>query len=448
VFIVGSDGIVARNLAELWLRLDELSNRVQVIRLEDLEASDAPTTEQTSDEARPRLSPAEGFAGDLRELSDHLDMLAGRAAVATDPATILESAVEEFGEGRAGAGGIALYKPAELPTDLTGDRIREVAIVDGQLQLRLTDRVVALPPVDLDLVAVAYLSVYEGQGTYKGKIVAETSNALVIQTGKGKFGEVVWKKEFMSTLPVNRTKGTMVSVEFGPGLGLLAEIAPSVDRVTYYGAIRGTRMGDIFLRSDELLATLVLGVDRPTARPVEVNLDGFQSRLERVSRADVARLSASDQSIPRKSAAPPRVGNEWWEGVSWFVWVPERVSLKWNAKGNALEFANTKMKLDAWVADGEASEVDAQFAHDVTEKYGELRSRYPVLADLERAAQAVAIVRSLKARNVPWKDPTQIQQLIGEPVTTPDNVPRITVLPSEKFINGATMPEIRKRTQP
>ncbi len=320
-------------------------------------------------------------------------------AYARDPKFLLEWAREQFNTGQAGAGGVALHKAAEILTPLDAKKIQGAVFEGGRLLLRYDKQSIAFPPLDPEYLALAIRCITGGEGMVEGTLVAEGPDIVVIETGRDQFGQVAWKKEFLpgEWKPVALT--TRVGLSIGPGLGILPEVEPSLNRVTYYGPIQGTRMGKTLFEADQLLDVLLQGIDPRTGRIAKLpRIEGLVTLKEREANAALA--PSTKKTLATKPVTKPPT--DWWESAVWFVLVPDRFSLRQTDNGKRFEFVDTRMKLAAWsaTASGVTPE-QRQFAEHATEHYRELAQAYPVLKDLEEVVKAVCIARWLKREGIP-----------------------------------------------
>ncbi|MDV2502483.1 MAG: hypothetical protein RX318_00810 [bacterium] len=382
---------------------------------------------------KPKLKPMTGFSsGILYQMKLHDERLQF-VQDSSDPKILLEQAVKDFGEGRAGAGGISLYKAATLITPLDMSKARRAVFEDGRLLLLYGNRRIAFPPLDPEYLALAIRSIYGGEGLVRGKLITEEPNAVVIKTGREQFGDLVWKKEFLPSPWAPVPVGRPVGLSLGPGLGALSQPEPSMDRITYYGPIKNTRMGKVLLEADMLLFTLITGVDWRTGLPLPTpNVEGFMTSLERGARRAHAPAAKEKKERPPEKATDEK---KWWHEGTWFVWVPGQFTLRLARGGKAFEFVEARMKLATWsVIEENVDSDDKGLARHTTEHYQELARAFPVLKDLEEVAKAVTVVRWLKKNNVPadlsWAKGYRIQK-----VDTPENVRRFVVL-TEKDKSG------------
>lgn len=440
-----ADGSPPRNMVELFRYLDQLRGGPATPPLWDPPPAPAVTGMAGS-----------RFATNLTGLFQHVDELSGRQSLRADLDFLQRNAAGEFGQGRAGAGGIALFRAAEVLSPLALDSVRGVVWKDERLILRLSDREIAFPPLDAEYLALAFRCVYGGEATYSGRLVADEANAIVIQTGGERFGEVVWRKSYLAKPWAPTTIGSTVAVELGPGLGLLAELAPSTDRVTYYGPLQNTRMGKTLFESDQVIQRLYFGVDPVTGQPSRSGVDGFQTFFERSMRKllEPSAVSAPPPKTPPKTPpAPPPSGSAvpgpWWIGPVWMVWVPDRFSLKLAVDGQRLEFVDARMRLDTWtVGGGTVSDEHARFGEEVTARYSEFAERYPTLKELREIAKAVSVVRWLKQHQIAIDNPNWAKELSIPAVATPATVRRFAVEPVFRLEKDRQIPVMEQGTVP
>ncbi|MHC4548647.1 MAG: hypothetical protein ACYTEZ_07700, partial [Planctomycetota bacterium] len=383
--------------------------------------------------ARPKLQPLPGFRLDTpQSTSAFLPLLhqveRGRAPPAPELTEeeyreILAQAVEEFGEGRAGAGGISLHTSAQPLAPLDLSRVRRASVEQGRLVLHLPDGPVTGPPVDEEYLALALRDICAGAGKVAGTLLANDPLAVVVKTGRDRFGDVAWKKEFLAGGWRSVARGERVALALGPAIGLLSEPAPSTNRVTYYGSIRHTRMGQVLVEADSLLVTMLYGIDWRTGRPVAPpDLDGFMTFLER----SIRRVHEEQAPRPAAEAPPPA---QWWNAATWLVWVPERFTLKLSDDRQTLRFVDTRMKLVAWSGGPEGPAPDfVALAHHVTEHYDQLARTHPVLGQLIEVAKATTLARLLKAHDVAV-DPQWARTRSIQRVETPATLRDYRVIP-------------------
>ena len=376
---------------------------------------------------KPALKPMTGFSsGILRQMGLHHETLEQRV-VESDPRVIRTRSEQVYDStgGRAGAGGISLHPPARVVTSLDLSRIQGTVYENGRINLLFPEKRVALPLLHPDYMVLALRSIYGREGVVRGSLVAEEPHAVVIQTGREHFGELLWKKEFLPSPWVNVPVGHPVEICLGPAIGLLSDPEPSTERVTYYGPIRNTRMGKVLLEADCLLFTFLTGVDLKTGLPVPPpNMDGYMTYFERSARR---LLQPPAEEETRKTAN--RSGEKpWWHSGVWFVWVPDEFTLELNGDGTALEFATKRMKLAAWSVDENNVTADhINMATYVTSHYAELAEVFPILKDLEEVAAAVTVVRWLKQSHVPV-ELSWAMRFHTEEITTPEKIRRFVVL--------------------
>jgi hypothetical protein len=340
--------------------------------------------------------------------------------VITDPKRIQEQAVKDYGEGRAGAGGISLHKAAVLLTPLDMSKARGVTFEGGRMFLLYKNERIALPPLDPEYVAQAIRSIYGDEGVVSGKLIAEEPNAVVVKTGREQFGDMVWKKEFLPNPWTSVPIGRSIRLSISPGLGSLYQPEPSTNRITYYGPIKNTRMGKVLMEADMLLYTFLMGVDWRTGMPLPPpDVEGYMTYLERrARRAHAPAPQEKKERLPAKA----RGKKQWWHESTWFVWVPGKFTFRLAGDRKAFEFVEARMRLSSWSVSEENVEMDyKELAGYTTEHYRELAKAFPILKDLEEVAKAVTVVRWLKKNNVPvdlaWAKSYRIQK-----VDTPENI--------------------------
>jgi len=303
-------------------------------------------------------------------------------------------ATEAFKEGRAGAGGVALFKAATMLTPLDPSKITSAEIEGDRLILTYDGRKLSFPKLDPQFLVVAIRSVYGGEGLVRGTLLANEANAVVLATGKDQYGDVVWKKEFLPGLPENLKVGETMALELGPGVGVLSLPDPSYDRVTYYGPLKGNILGRVVQEADMVFSMYWYGVDWRTGKPLDpTKLDGYESSIE----ADLKQPGNPDENMPTNREP----SKNWWEDTVWFVWTPDEISLQLSSAGNEFEFVKATMKCNVWGVREEnvrpSSRLEGAY---LTKHYDDYARTFPILAELKEAAKAVAVIRWLKQNQV------------------------------------------------
>jgi hypothetical protein len=329
-------------------------------------------------------------------------------------------ATEAFKEGRAGAGGVALYKSATMLTPLDPSKMTRALVENERLVLVYDGQKLLFPSLDAQFLALAIRSVYGGEGLVKGTLLANEKNAVVLSTGKEQYGEVVWKKEFLPELPENLKPGDPLALELGPGVGVLSLPDPSHDRVTYYGPLKGNILGQVVQESDMVFSMYWYGVDWRTGKPLDpARLEGYESSIE----SDLKQTNNPDEQAPRNREP----AKNWWEETVWFVWTPDEISLQLPAQANEFEFVKASMKVTVWGVREErvrpSSRIEGEY---LTRHYDDFARSFPVLARLKEAAKAVAVVRWLRQNKVTLDlDWAKNYRLAS--VDTPDKIRRFSV---------------------
>ncbi len=341
------------------------------------------------------------------------------AAKSKNEAGAKSRATEAFKEGRAGAGGVALYKAATVLTSLDPAKMTSAQIEGERLVLVYDGRKLLFPKLDPQFLAVAMRSVYGGEGLVKGTLMANEPNAVVLSTGKEQYGDVVWKKEFLPGLPAALKTGEAMALDLGPGVGVLSLPDPSHDRVTYYGPLKGNVLGRVVQEADMVFSMYWYGVDWRTGKPLDpTKLDGYESSIE----TDLRQTGNPDEKMPRREPS-----KNWWEDTVWFVWTPDEISLQLSSETNEFQFVKATMKCNVWGVREENVRPSSRLegAH-LTKHYDDYARAFPVLAELKEAAKAVAVVRWLKQNNVPlalgWARSYPLAR-----VETPDKIRRYSV---------------------
>ena len=373
----------------------------------------------------PGASPA-GRPIQLKETWGALEQLknsaseSSAAAEAKSPVGAKARAAEAFKDGRAGAGGVALYKPATMLTPLEPAKMTTALVENDRLALVYDGQKLLFPVLDTQFLALAIRSVYGGEGLVKGKLLANEKNAVVLSTGKEQYGEVVWKKEFLPDLSESIKVGEEVELDLGPGVGVLSLPEPSHDRVTYYGPLKGNILGQVVQESDMVFSMYWYGVHWKTGKPIDpAQLPGYESSIEN----DLRQTVDPDAQMKRLER-----GKNWWEDTVWFVWTPDTMSLQLVSEKKEFEFVKATMKVNVWGVREDnvrpSSRLEGEY---ITSHYDEFARAFPVLARLREAAKAVAVVRWLKQNKVPlalaWAQKYPLTR-----VDTPDTIPRFSVV--------------------
>ena len=345
------------------------------------------------------------------------------------------------GEPRSGAGGVSLFKAAELldPLDLSGARVEWTG--DHLELIRREGTRVAFPPLDKEYVALSIRCVYGHEEDVPGKLVADEEKLVVVSTGRENYGEVTWNKAMLPRPWQTASVGSEVKLPAGPGVGILYTAKPSTARVTYYGPIRNTRMGKVLMESDRVLYPLMTGVDDTTGRPaVRPSIPGFMTLYERQVRNWKPPPPTGSQ--PAKQSKPD--DTKWWHSGTWYVLVPDRFTLKLAGDGKQLAFGDARLKLDTWTGEDELSQSAQEFAQHISEHFEEYTAVYPVWRDLVEVAKAVTAVRWLHQQGV-VVDEAWARNCAIQPVETIDTMKRVSV---EFEFDKDGKPTVEKQVQP
>lgn len=350
---------------------------------------------------RLQLKKMTGFAsGILYQMNLHDEVLSF-AAQESNVQAIQQKAVESYGEGMAGAGGISLHTAATMPKAVDGRSVRKAGVENGRLVLSFKDgRQAVFPAMPLDDLAAAICAIYGKEGIVSGELKAIDGDAVVLRTGRDAFGDVVWRKSFLAEPFESVPIGTQVSLPLGPALGILSLPQPSRQRITYFGPIRDTRIGDVLARADYLLHSFLMGVDLSTGRPAPVPpISGYMTILEANARIE------RGEHKPRSRPDPPRTDKGtpgWWTASTWFVWGADRIEMRSVNSGKSYEFGQTRMKLTAWSSGPKGvPPVMKDLVSFVNRNYRTLANTFPVLNELEDVGKTVAVVRWLKRNRIP-----------------------------------------------
>ncbi len=376
------------------------------------------TTQAPGPGPAPRQNQIKQTWGALEQLKQS-DVESRNAAEAKSPAAAKGRATEAFKDGRAGAGGVALYKAATMLTPLDPGKMTTAMVENDRLVLVYDGQRVLFPVLDTQFLALAIRSVYGGEGLVKGKLLANETNAVVLSTGKDLYGDVAWKKEFLPDLPENLKVGEEMALDLGPGVGVLSLPEPSHDRVTYYGPLKGNILGQVVQEADMVFSMYWYGVDWQTGKPIDpAKLPGYESAIEN----DLRQTSDPDAQVK-----PREPGKNWWEDTVWFVWTPDTMSLQLSSQTKEFEFVKATMKVDVWGVREQnvrpSSRLEGEY---ITNHFDDFARAFPVLARLREAAKAVAVVRWLKQNKVPL-DLAWAKSYPLTSVTTPDTIRRFSV---------------------
>jgi hypothetical protein len=356
-------------------------------------------------------------SGAFQQLQESANVSQG-AAKERDPNAARQRSNEAFGAGRAGAGGVTLYKPATVVTVLDKTKISNAAVENGRLVLVYDGKKILFPKLDPDFLAIAIRSVYGGEGLVKGTLLAEESNAVVLRTGKEQYGDVAWKKEFLPQLPKDLKLGQELALDLGPGVGALDLPEPSFERITYYGPLKGTSLGQVVQESDMVYSMFWYGTDWRTGLPLDLSkVPGYKSAIE---------LDLENPPTP-PAPRPEKPAKNWWEETVWFVWAPNEMSLEMTPDRSEFRFTKSTMRVVVWsVRPENVSERTKAEGEYLTQHFDDFARAFPVLERLREAAKTLAVVRWLKLNNVPL-DQTWARTYRLAKVTTPDKVRRYSV---------------------
>jgi len=340
------------------------------------------------------------------------------AATQRDPDAAQHRSLEAFGQGRAGAGGVALYKPATVVMPFEATSISGAVVEDERLALIHNGQKIRFPQFDPQFLAIAIRSVYGGEGLVKGTLTANEDNAVVVRTGKDQYGEVVWKKEFLPQLSQELTPGQEIALDLGPGVGALDLPEPSYERITYYGPLKGNVLGQVVQESDMVFSMFWYGIDWKTGLPLDVDKHpGYKSAID-LDLENPPQLSATQKGQPAKN---------WWDEIVWFVWTPNEVSLELAPGGSEFRFVKATMRVVVWSVrpDNVSAHTKAQ-GEFLTQHFDDFGRAFPVLERLREAAETVAVVRWLKLNKITI-DQSWAKAYSTKAVDTPDKVRRYSV---------------------
>lgn len=391
------------------------------------------TRRQRADPGSPRpvLKKMTGFSsGILFQMGLHHEQLT-IAAQNADVATRLKNAAAAWGTGRAGGGGVSLHVPAKIEGGLDTGRITRAVIEDGRLVLVMNDGGrVRLPPVSQDVLAVALRTIYGPSALLPGKLVATDGEALVLETGAEKFGEVVWRRSYLPRpwRPVKVGEKTELAVP--PAVGLMEIPEPSMQRITFYGDIKDTRLGSVISRADQLLLVFMSGINEKTGKFVPpLDIPGYMTLLEANVRKNLGLIKVPESAPAEKTAAGPKDKKPWWYFANWIVWVPEKIRLIYDPRRGEITTVEVKVKLDVWTTDPTGpGPMERRMADWVNANFPALSAHFPVLKQLQDVALSVGIVRWLKNNDIAV-DLAWAQQRKVKVVPTPERIRLIDVYP-------------------
>jgi len=190
----------------------------------------------------------------------------------------------------------------------------------------------------------------------------------------------------------------------GPGLGFTRGTEPSITKVTYYGPIANTRLGKVLFDTDRVIFALETNVDGRTGKVLTLHeLPGFRSQLEIIAREEIAFAKQGEKKetvTPAKDKGPDDA--PWWEKAGWFVWVPEKISLRRSNDGGSYVFDSVGLALRIWGGSArKISKSSVEITDYATEHLDLLKGVFPVLDDFEDAAKTVSVIRALKSLGIP-----------------------------------------------
>jgi len=271
------------------------------------------------------------------------------------------------GGGGGSVGGISLDRAATLLADLRD--IVGVTYDQGSGRIILIGREdMALPPMDIDDLAVAILSIYSGQVP-----------SMSIEPCNPGSGDGCMKVLYNGRFRVPTSTGQTWVMYDRAGRRVEAD-AP---------ATFGTRFGSIIFEADRYLKTSSLGADNldPT-RPFRVNDVDFPSELELM--------------VSRRSVAPAY-------HRMWFL--PDEMVVDTSADGRSMIFRPVHMRTEArfvrFGPSGQMLDVPGhdpavdEFVANWNEHYNEVAREKRELAELTQLAKIVGVVRWMHDNNVP-----------------------------------------------
>lgn len=356
-------------------------------------------------------------SGALQQLQESARISQG-AATERDPGAARQRSNEAFGAGRAGAGGVTLYKAATVTTALEKSKLSSAAVENDRLVLVYDGKKILFPKLDPEFLAIAIRSVYCGEGLVKGTLLAEEDNAVVLRTGKEQYGDVAWKKEFLPQLPRELKVGQELALDLGPGVGALDLPEPSFERITYYGPLKGSSLGQVVQESDMVYSMFWYGTDWKTGLPLDLSkVPGYKSAIE---------LDLENPVTP-PAPRPDKPAKNWWEETVWFVWAPNEMLLELTPDKSEFRFTKSTMRVVVWsVRPENVSDRTKAEGEFLTKHFDDYGRAFPVLERLREAAKTLAVVRWLKLNDVPL-DQTWAKTYKLIKVPTPEKVRRYSV---------------------
>ncbi len=253
-------------------------------------------------------------------------------------------------------GGVSLSKTAELQlkiSDITGAAFDAST---GQIVL-FGPQERYLPQVDLDDLAVAVKSVYG-------------------------FG--------------NDAQDPGISIDPSPE-------TPGQMKVRYDGATANTSFGQTIFEADYLLKCLVVGKNKATGQPFNLNVPGYRSALDRL-------------------AAHQWTGGQLDSVRLWFI--PDQITLIETEDHKGMVFSDVRMKVmtEASLIGLPADHpVCQEFADHFTAHYDEFARELPILEKLKNLGKITAIVKWIRENKIPF-DTSFFIKYQPKKVETPDYV--------------------------
>ncbi|MGH8551020.1 MAG: hypothetical protein ACRERU_20940, partial [Methylococcales bacterium] len=196
-----------------------------------------------------------------------------------------------------------------------------------------------------------------------------------------------------------------------PGM-TIDPICPRCDQmvVRFFGHTEKTRLGWVMFEADRLMKGYSVGRDNLTRKPVESSVPGYRSITE---------MGLVDGGATR--------GDLW----SRFWLVPEAVTARVSSDGAGILFDPVKIRVKTetmrWsggklVSAGKVKDPHGEaFAAHLTGHYDEYAREHPIFAELKQVAQAVALVKWMRAQDIApdWG----FVQTYARPVATPETTP-------------------------
>jgi len=373
------------------------------IEIPQVSQNDGGGNNVSPEREKQKLKLMTGFAsGIFNQIALHQGRLAF-VSTAMDANNKIKAAIIAAGDGKAGGGGVTLHSPANIEGGLNPADVAQAIVADGRLVLEMRDGGrVRMPYLPLDDLAVALRTIYGPSGILEGILEAVDDNAIIFKTGPEVFGDVVWRKSYLPKSWGAKKIGDKIGLAIAPAVGILPLPEPSTSRITYYGDIKSTRIGQVISEADQLLNLFLSGVNPKTGKLSSLaNVQGFMSSLEVQARSRAGMIKLSPWKEAPKLDHKDLYGNSWWRGGTFFVWVPRAVRFKYVPNKKQIIPVDVAMKLASWTANPRGPHPSESWLSDfVSNNYEQLAVHYPVINKLNNVLMTVSLVRWLKINNI------------------------------------------------